>query len=261
MKKLLLILSAVATATVAQAQTVIDFNTPGELASDFAGFSNFSQSATGGLSNSGSVTLTNSSQIAVYQTGQDITGVDNGTFGMYFQYNGADTAGRPFSIGITSGASDTYSNSGTTTGTDLRLVLFGAGSGDNYGLQLINNGASFATSLANVTLVDGDWYYIALNIGGISGGDFTGISGDLFASDDAGNLGAGLKILDNGGTGGYIQTSSLTADSDAYVFFGGQNPTTRGAAVADNLTFAIPEPTSAALLIGAAGLLALRRRR
>lgn len=261
MKKLLLTLTAAATASIAQAQTVIDFNTPGEFASDFAGFSNFSQAATGGLSDSGSVTLTTSSQIAVYQTGVDITGVDNGSFGMYFQYNGASDSGRPFSIGFTSGASDTYSNSATTTGTDLRLVLGGAGSGDNYGLQLLNNGGAFATSLQNVTLVDGDWYYIQLNVGGISGGDFTGVSGDLFASDDAGNLGAALKILDNSGTGGYTTTSSLTSDADVYVFFGGQNPSTRGAAVADNLTFVVPEPTSAALLIGASGLLLLRRRR
>jgi hypothetical protein len=261
MNKKLLTLIAVAAVPFAMRAALIDFNGGSELSNDFAGFSDFSQSTTGGLDNSGSVSLTSNSQIAVYQTSFDASALSGGTVvSSYFQYNGASDTGRGFAVGFTSGPSDTYDNSSTTTGTDLRVVMNGSGAGDNYGISIFSNGSQVAASSTNVTLVDTNWYYLDLKVGGISGGDYTGVQAELFASDASGVLGSSLKNLDNNGGGGYTVTNALTSDTQAYGFFGGQNPTARAASTADNFTV-IPEPSTFALVGLALGALMLSRRR
>lgn len=230
--------------------TLINFNGGGELASDFAGFTDFSQSGTGGLAGSGSITLTANSQIAVHQTAFDASALSNSNFGAYFQYNGAAGSGRPFAIGFTSGASDTYNTSSTTTGSDIRVALNGQGDG-NYGLDILNSGGTVVISSKDIALVNSNWYYLQLTIGGVSGGNFTGVTAELFNSDNSGVLGGSLKLLNDAGSG-YSVASALTSDTTAYGFFGGQNPTTRGIAAVDNFTTAtpVPEPSTYAMIVG-----------
>lgn len=260
MKKLLLTLTAVATASLAQAQTVIDFNTSGQFASDFAGFTNWSQSTSGGLGTpaTGSVATTGTSQIAVYQPiGYDASSFSGFKVGGYFSYDDTAMTQRPVSFGFTQSASDTYTGSLTNSGNSVRATLVGTGT--NAGLIIAQNGTSEDQSSVNVDMTQSTWYYLELTIGGVSGGDFTGVTAELFASDDNGNLGASLKNLNSGGSG-YTFTNALTADTDVYAFFGGFSSQNQGVTNFDNFTI-VPEPTSAALLIGAAGLLVLRRRR
>ena len=234
------------------------FEAANEFSSNFAGSSGFSQSATGGLTNSGSVALGSTSTIAVEQLSFDAT-AGGFTISAFFKYNGANDDGRGFAIGVTSGASDTYSNSATTTGTDLRVTvngIDGAGNEDKYGIQILNNGSAIDTSSLNVVLTSGNFYQVKLNVGGVSGGSFTGITAELLTE-----AGSSLKLLDNGGGGGYTTVTTLTTDAEAYAFFGGQNPTTRAASHVDNFsTPSIPEPASLALM-GLGGLLMLSCRR
>ncbi|MEM1210677.1 MAG: hypothetical protein AAGI68_00110 [Planctomycetota bacterium] len=223
------------------------FEATDEFTNNFSGFSDFSQSTTGGIADSGSVALTSNSQIAVEQTAFDASA---GSFSVSasFKYNGANSGGRGFFVGLTSDPGDTYGSSATSTGTDLRLAVTGSGSSDNYGLQLLNNGGAFATSSLNVPLVDGEYYELVLNIGTVAGGSFTGISGQLF--DSGGNS---LKFLNDSGSN-YTEATVLTSDTEAYAYFGGQNPASRAASNADNFNSpstsgsVIPEPGSLGLL-------------
>ncbi|MEM1210894.1 MAG: PEP-CTERM sorting domain-containing protein [Planctomycetota bacterium] len=238
------------------------FEEANQLAENFSGFSNFSQSATGGIDDSGSIALTSTSQVAVENASFDAS---SGSFAIssFFQYNGANSGGRGFFVGLTSDSTDTYSSSATTTGTDLRVIVTGSGSSDNYGIALINNATTFAGSSLNVPLVTGEWYQLVLNVGPAVGGQFTAISGELLDDD-----GVSLKNLNNDGLGGYTQTTSLTSDTEAHAFFGGQNPTSRAASNADNFfspsdvpasDAVIPEPGSLGLL-ALGSVLMLRRR-
>jgi hypothetical protein len=201
-----------------------------------------------------------SDNYAVYQTGVDATAFNGAVVGGYFLYDGTTFSSRPLSFGFTSAATDTYSGSTTTTGTDIKMNLLGAGSGTNAGIQIYNNGAAVDTSATNVTLTGGNWYYMELRIGGISGGSFTGVQAELFNSDNTGVVGSSLKLLDNGGTGGYTVATGLTSDTSVFGFFGGIGPGSRGIDGVDNFTV-IPEPSTFALVGIALGAAMLFRRR
>lgn len=242
----------VGAADCAEAGTVIDFNGGSELASNFAGMggTQFSQATTGGLSNSGFVdTNPSSDNYAVYQTAINATTFKSARVGGYFLYNGTAISSRPLSFGFTSSATNTYSSSLATSGTDIRVAL--TGSGSNAGVIIANNGTAVATSSANVPLSAGNWYYMELRIGGVSGGSFTNVEAELFASDSSGNIGSSLKLLDNSGSK-YAFASSLATDTSAYAFFGGIGPGSRGIDGVDNLTIIAEPPKKLSLSILAA---------
>ncbi|MGC9451475.1 MAG: sugar-binding protein [Oceanipulchritudo sp.] len=223
----------------------VDFNTAGDLTSNFSGFSDFAEAAGGGLADSGAVALSANSQVAVHQTPVDLNGGVDHVLSMYFQYNGADGdggTGRGFFVGFTSGAADTYETSATTTGVDIRAIVAGAGSENLYGIDLQNDGANVDGSAKNVPLVIGNWYYLELTIAEVAPGEFRGVTVALYDSDASGTVGAQLKILDNNGAGGYTVTSTLADTTEAYPFFGGQNPATRATAAADNFAYTMSVP-------------------
>ena len=223
----------------------VDFDTAGDLASNFSGYSDFAEQATGGLAESGAVTLTANSQVAVYQTPVNLNdGVDH-VLSMYFQYNGGDGdggTGRGFCVGFTSGPADTYETSATTTGVDIRAIVAGSGSENLYGIDLQNDSVNVDGSAKDIPLVIGNWYYLELTIAAVAPGEFQGVTVALYASDAGGTVGDQLKILDEGGSGGYTVTSTLADATEAYPFFGGQNPASRAASTADNFSYTMSVP-------------------
>jgi len=271
MKTLLVGITAIA--SFAAHATLIDFNGGSELNDDFAGFSNFTQSGTGGLDNTGSVTLTSTSQIAIYQNQAfDATAFSDAKVGIYFQFNsvGNNFSSRPLSIGFTGDAANTYKSSSennvsstdSTTANDIRVQLVGGGGvgGTTAALRLVGDGVQADQSSVNITMVQDNWYYMELRIGGVSGGDLIGVEGELFNASSDGTIGSSLKNLNNGGTGGYDITSGLSSDSAAYSYFGGFVPSNSVARV-DNFSAVIPEPSTFVLVGVAFGTLAFFRRR
>lgn len=264
-RKSLLLIPALTAAALANGQ-LVDFNTVGQFTGGFAGSSGFAEVASGGLGGSGAVSMGGTSAVAVYQTGFNPSTLNGATFSAFFQYNGADGdggTGRGFSVGFTSGAGDTYSSSAATTGTDFRAVVAGAGTGNNYGVDLLNNGTTFEGSSKDITLTVGNWYQLVLTIGGVSGGNFTGVTGALYSADSNGGSLSVLKFL-NGSGSGYTEANSLASASEAFAFFGGQNPSQRISGLADNFSASpIPEPSTYAALTGllALGMIVARRRR
>ena len=255
MKHLLPILPLVGLSASLQAQTLINFNSTGDLAANFAGYASgtqFVNVASGGLGATGFVSMnpSASSNYAVHQSSVNATSFSNAIVGGYFLYDGTTFSSRPISFGFTSSATDVYSGSLATTGTDIRVALNGANSGTNAGIILSHGGVAVDTSASNVTLVAGNWYYMQLSIGGVSGGSFTGVQAELFNSSNTGTIGTSLKVLNNGGSG-YSIVSSLTGDASVHAFFGGIGPGSRGIDGVDNFTFAaIPEPSSFTAIAG-----------
>gem|GEM_PF-3873672 len=252
--------------------TLIDFNGGSELADDFAGFTNFSQSGSGGINNSGSVSLTSTNQIAVYQDATfDATAFSDAKVGVYFQFNsvGNNFSSRPLSIGFTADAANMYKSSSensvssgdSTTANDVRVQLVGGGGvgGTSAAIRLVGDGTQVDQSSVNITMVQDNWYYLELRIGGVSGGNLTGVEGQLFNASADGTIGSSLKNLNSGGTGGYTVASGLTSDTTAYTYFGGFAPANSVTTV-DNLSAVIPEPSTFALVGLALGAALLARR-
>jgi uncharacterized protein YidB (DUF937 family) len=210
----------------------------------------------GGLNNSGNVTHGTGNTVAVASTSFN-GGSDGIRMSTFFQASDPFDAGgaRILAIGFTSDSTDGYSSSGTTTGTDLRLVL-NRGTHPAYGIQILNNNGLVNASGNDVTLIAGNWYYLELGISGASGGDYTGIYGQLRNATEDGQIGSLLKVIDNGGAG-YTATSALTVDSTVYPFFGGQSSTAPIARI-DNLEITVPAsagtpPVPAISLTGISG--------
>ncbi|MGC9450718.1 MAG: hypothetical protein ACP5I4_04660 [Oceanipulchritudo sp.] len=213
----------------------VDFDDGSELVADFAGLDGttpFEQVSTGGVIGTGSVTLNSTSQIAVYQKGFDGSAISGQILSLDFQYSGAGTSGGPLMTGITAGATDVYSSStGAGGGVDL-IISFRKNTGDSANLvSLYNDGTQVdSAGTGGAAMVPGQWYRLELEIGGVSGGDYTGVVGRLYS---LAGIPAVIATLDSGGSP-HTVTTALTADSEVFGFFGGQNPSTRGVAAVDN---------------------------
>lgn len=229
------------------ADFAIDFDSTGDFANGFAGFSDFSELTDGGINGTGAVSLSGNSQVAVYQMPVSFADQGKHVLSMFFQYNGADGdggTGRGFAIGYTSTATDAYDSSATTTGLDMRAMVTGSGSNNAYGIDLQNDGELVAGSSKDITLILHNWYYLELTITDASNGSLDGVAVALYDAADDGTVGEQLKSLDNDGAGGYTLTSALANAPEVFPFFGGQNPATRLTAIADSFAYSrsIPLP-------------------
>ncbi len=284
MKKLILnhLLAAASLFAVAVTPTqavLIDFNDSSDLNTFFNATGNASTFGvpapnTQGLSGSGSIAPSD-----FFVTGARVfTEGFNGTssdfsISIYFQFDNP-TAGAGFGAGFYMGFGPTATynpslNDNTGASDNHFLVGFqprtttGGTSGTpitKYAMFLQEKDAGFVSNTSFTTLTNdlvlGNWYYLDMQFSyDVDGYDLTA---QLFDSANDGTVGAALA----GGTvtGTDLLNSALSDGSDVFAFIGGSGGGPRGFENFDNFEL-IPEPTSAALLISALGLCAMRRRR
>lgn len=257
---------------------LIDFNDSSDLNTFFNATGNagaFEVPATNtiGLNNSGSIRPNTSFSVTgarVFNEG--FSGTTNEfQMSIYFNFDNPTSSasfGSGFYMGI--GPSATYSPSlgNTAPNGDHILVGFqprtttGGSSGSpitKYALfiQEKENGAVLLPAFSTLTsdLVQGNWYYLEMQFTyDVDGYD---LNAQLFDAASDGTVGSALA-------GGALSATDMDvpvlSGGDVYAFIGNSDGTGRGFAAFDNFAV-VPEPTSAALLLGALGLGAWRRRR
>lgn len=177
------------------ARTLIDFDTPGDLTSNFSGA--YLEFPGGGIGGSGAVETDSLTQIAVFQQGIDLRTFDNGYVSIMFQYNGADMTGAPLTIGFTSSPNDIADTFAQSTGAaDFRLLLLGSNAMEHgYSVNIRDNGIGFGRS-PDVALTPDAWYKAKLTIGHVEGGWIRNARAELFEVDDEGNVGERIALYD-----------------------------------------------------------------
>ncbi|WP_221031491.1 PEP-CTERM sorting domain-containing protein [Actomonas aquatica] len=264
MKRFSLPLLLVITAVAGRAQYEVDFDATGHLDLNFetAAASNlWSESATGGLGNSGAVAMPAIADNQLWTLGSSYAGNTDHSISLYIRTTDVLNAGY-IAIGIT--ANTPQAGIVFPSGADYLGVSVNPDSGEFevHGEGAFNHsGGTFETAMqAN------SWYHLELTYDWQFDETY-GMQFRVRESDANGNLGVDLI---NGGTFFAGLTSGIANDASAHAFMGGNN-TGNILDYVDNFATtgitgaplsAVPEPSTYAALLGACalGLAAWRRR-
>ena len=286
---------ATAATTAGAATTTYDFDTPGQYAADFQANSgtttnagnNFTQSATGGLNNSGSLTATASDGNGTSVDQIDAINLNNSgmlTLTGYFIPTTVTTSGGGpgalFQLGLTATGAGSFGGTNAIDALTGRVVAPASNGNAGNALAFTTSGgiALIGTNTAvQLSLTSGNTYYLSLAItpsatNAIPGSttafsvvenlynaDSTGVVGSLVATNSATFTDSALNAT-NGGT--------LYADTAARFGFRGANfpaapvgPELSTGSV-DNLSITTaPEPSTWVILIAGVSMLGLTLRR
>ena len=261
---LLLLCAGSLLGSAASAQIVADFNTPGQLASDFTkvGSGSLNEVTSGGLDNTGAVVPSEDGNDVRYYGNYSQAGNLDFSVSTYFQYETKSTDSRSLTIGFGTTNSQILPFGGNMPvgeagayvslegrngdGTTNRLKLF---YGNDGGGMTGKNGSTFS-------LVDSNWYFLELTGTYNSGDDTFDLESEIYNSDSIGNIGS---FIDNRPQNG-VDLSAFSASSDVYGFMGVPGDSGAGVAVVDNFT-PVPEPATGAALLGAAAIMMVCFRR
>lgn len=244
---------------------LVDFNTAGQLASDFTVNNSggvLSQSATGGVGDSGSVVTTGDST-ATYKVSPFSWASGPLEVSVMVRKADATANNRVAVVGFVGADNMSFFNTGTNAFISVRLDTVQSTPVDlaNINIQSRGGGALNTTGNqlgTNLSLVDGNWYKLTATFTKLSAANTfeIGVTVQDFGSTGLGLVGsvASLTTTYTHATAGEVH--GLT---NVYAAFRGTLP--GGGPRLDNFTaVVVPEPAAVALLAPAVSLL-LRRRR
>ncbi len=265
MKRLPLVLSFAAvlglTATSGHTQTInfdqaTDFDLFNNLTTSNADGDLYSSTATGGTNGSGGVKVDGNAAVAHYTASTfDLTAVGSSftlSLDSFFNDNVATGTGPVNRIGFTGTDSTGFGGTGVYLFGGLNRISANTGQ-----LQIGNNtGSSFAgtSSLTDFTLVDDVFYRLTVSFTN-SGSNQYAISASLFNIGATGTTPVGAPVATLGST---VTNAPFAADTTTYASF--KSDQLSGGQVLDNFSV-VPEPSTFAMLLGGAGILAFLSRR
>ncbi len=244
---------------------LVDFNTTGDLATNFTQNTNgtggtFSQSASGGISNSGSVALSSGDGTTAVYTGGgssfDLASSSPVTISLYFRVNATSTGSFiATQLGLV-----------TSTTGDLRLAspyealrVYTTSTAGTYQLLLLTQSTTGGTVTSaqqgsNFSLATGNWYQLTATFTSISATQLS-VSGSIV---DFGATGTTIGATITSFSGVNVTNAALAGDSSVYGAFRGNNAS--GISNYDNFSI-VPEPSTCSMVAaGFLGLIYFRRK-